>query len=156
VKVGRNDDDKKNPDQRIFFDSPPPASLGGGLEARQGFYLSVRPGHQQVMVNVNTCHAPFYKPQNFADAIDEYHQFGLRGPGVRDFGVNVRVVTKHTGTSRIVTIKGLSERNAREYKFKADPYGVVTVERFFKLSEDQCLFLHNIPFTDGQQSTILR
>ncbi|KIJ18292.1 hypothetical protein PAXINDRAFT_97712 [Paxillus involutus ATCC 200175] len=149
VKVGRNDDDKKNPDQRIFFDSPPPASLGGGLEARQGFYLSVRPGHQQVMVNVNTCHAPFYKPQNFADAIDEYHQFGLRGPGVRDFGVNVRVVTKHTGTSRIMTIKGLSERNAREYKFKADPYGVVTVERFFKLKHNLTLKRPELPLLDA-------
>lgn len=30
-----------------------PASLGGGLEAWKGFYTSVRPAHNQLMVNVN-------------------------------------------------------------------------------------------------------
>ncbi|KIK92862.1 hypothetical protein PAXRUDRAFT_829570 [Paxillus rubicundulus Ve08.2h10] len=155
VKMGRNDDDKKNPDQRIFFDSPPPAPLGGGLEARQGFYLSVRPGHQQVMVNVNTCHAPFYKPQNFADAIDEYRQFGLGGPGVQDFGVHVRVKTNHTYPSRILTIQGLFEKNAREWKFKADPYGMVTVERFFKLKHKYTLQRPDLPLLDAGSNNFI-
>ena len=45
VLVGRN---------RFFFRSPGESiSLGGGLEAWKGFYSSVRPAHNQLMVNVN-------------------------------------------------------------------------------------------------------
>ena len=45
VLVGRN---------RFFFkNAMPPVSLGGGLEAWKGFYSSVRPTHNQLMVNVN-------------------------------------------------------------------------------------------------------
>lgn len=45
VLVGRN---------RFFFASAaPPVPLGGGLEAWRGFYSSVRPSHNQLMVNVN-------------------------------------------------------------------------------------------------------
>jgi eukaryotic translation initiation factor 2C len=45
VLVGRN---------RFFFRSAmQPFSLGGGLEAWKGFYSSVRPTHNQLMVNVN-------------------------------------------------------------------------------------------------------
>lgn len=43
--VGRN---------RFFFPSEAfPASLGGSLEAWKGFYSSVRPSHNQLLVNVN-------------------------------------------------------------------------------------------------------
>jgi eukaryotic translation initiation factor 2C len=46
VLVGRN---------RFFFKTPDlaPVPLGGGLEAWKGFYSSVRPAHNQLMVNVN-------------------------------------------------------------------------------------------------------
>jgi len=45
VMVGRN---------RFFFPSlDRPVSLGGGLEAFRGFYSSVRPSYNQLMVNVN-------------------------------------------------------------------------------------------------------
>lgn len=45
VMVGRN---------KFFFRSAQqPMSLGGGLEAWKGFYSSVRPAHNQLMVNVN-------------------------------------------------------------------------------------------------------
>lgn len=45
VMVGRN---------RFFFPTAAqPFSLGGGLEAWKGFYSSVRPAHNQLMVNVN-------------------------------------------------------------------------------------------------------
>lgn len=45
VMVGRN---------RYFFaGAEPPVPLGGGLEAWKGFYSSVRPAHNQLMVNVN-------------------------------------------------------------------------------------------------------
>lgn len=46
VMVGRN---------RWFFKTPgeQPTPLGAGLEAWKGFYSSVRPAHNQLMVNVN-------------------------------------------------------------------------------------------------------
>lgn len=45
ILVGRN---------RYFFASAAtPVPLGGGLEAWRGFYSSVRPSHNQLMVNVN-------------------------------------------------------------------------------------------------------
>lgn len=43
--VGRN---------RYFFaGAEPPVPLGGGLEAWKGFYSSVRPAHNQLLVNAN-------------------------------------------------------------------------------------------------------
>lgn len=46
ILVGRN---------RFFFRDTvlAPVPLGGGLEAWKGFYSSVRPAHNQLMVNVN-------------------------------------------------------------------------------------------------------
>lgn len=45
IMVGRN---------RFFFpNAERPFDLGGGLEAFKGFYSSVRPAHNQLMVNVN-------------------------------------------------------------------------------------------------------
>lgn len=53
VMLGRN---------RFFFRSAlAPFDLGGGLEAWKGFYSSVRPAHNQLMVNVNgkvPCYIP--------------------------------------------------------------------------------------------------
>ena len=43
VRVGKN---------RFFFSSAERIVLGPGLQAVQGFYASVRPAHQQLMVNV--------------------------------------------------------------------------------------------------------
>jgi eukaryotic translation initiation factor 2C len=43
--VGRN---------KFFFPTGlAPADIGGGLEAWKGFYSSIRPAHNQLMVNVN-------------------------------------------------------------------------------------------------------
>ncbi|KAG6369734.1 putative argonaute-like protein [Boletus reticuloceps] len=132
VKIGRGDDTKKHPDQRLFFDSPDPKDIGGGLTVREGFYVSVRPAHQQLMVNVNTCHAAFYKPQNFKVALDEYNRLVKGGLGA--FGKQVRVVTqpnKHT-----VMIQGVSKQNARQKKFKHNDFGLITIEQYYKLKYD--------------------
>ncbi|KAJ7201437.1 hypothetical protein GGX14DRAFT_371505, partial [Mycena pura] len=51
IMVGRN---------RFFFPSSErPVSLGGALEAFRGFYSSVRPSHNQLMVNVNGTNTNF-------------------------------------------------------------------------------------------------
>lgn len=131
IKVGRDDDSKKHPDQRLFFDSPDPADIGGGLTVREGFYVSVRPAHQQLMVNVNTCHAAFYKPQNFVDALEEYRRF-VRGD-IGSFGRHVRVET--LPDKRVVMIQGVSKENSRQYMFKHDQFGRITIEKYYERSE---------------------
>lgn len=134
VKVGRGDETKKHPDQRLFFDNPAPRDIGGGLQVRQGFYVSARPAHQQLMVNVNTCHAAFYKPQNFADAMEEYTRLG---GNLNDFGKQVRVKT--LPNDNIVMIQGISKRNALEHKFKHNTHGFVTIAQYYQLREDDYL-----------------
>lgn len=132
VKIGRGDDTKKHPDQRLFFDAPDPKDIGGGLTVREGFYVSVRPAHQRLMVNVNTCHAAFYKPQNFVTALEQYRQF-VRG-GMGTFGHQVRVETRPN--KNVVMIQGISKENARQHKFKHSQYGWVTIEKYYELSEE--------------------
>lgn len=132
VKIGRNDDEKKHPDQRLFFNSPELKDIGGGLAAREGFYVSVRPAHQQLMINVNTCHATFYKPQNFKDALEEYSQF-VRG-NTDAFASQVRVTTRPN--NHVVMIRGVSQRNALQHRFKHNEFGWVTIAEYYERSED--------------------
>jgi eukaryotic translation initiation factor 2C len=87
------------------------------------------------MVNVNTCHAAFYKPQNFVDALDEYRRFS-RG-GTDAFGSQVRVETRPD--KHIVMIQGVSKKNARQHKFKHDQFGLISIEQYYQLSEDDHL-----------------
>ena len=83
------------------------------------------------MVNVNTCHAAFYKPQNFIAAMQEYQRFG--GGDTSAFGSQVRVVTRPNNHTAM--IKGVSKRNANEHKFKHNDYGLVTIAKYYELSE---------------------
>lgn len=125
VVVGRN--------KYFFRAAADPFPLGGGLEAWKGFYSSVRPSHQQLMVNVNVCTTAFYVAQNLADAMIEFDRasFGARKNA---FCKGVRVQTTHLNHRR--TIKEVAHVNARQYKFHAAEYGAdVTVEQYFKRSE---------------------
>lgn len=142
--VGRN---------RFFFPTQGQGfDLGGGLEAWKGFYSSVRPSHNQLMVNVNgklssdlclyaphiyhfrheVCTTAFYKPINLAEAITSFvnSTFGAR-PNA--FVKGVRVRTTHLGYKK--TIKTISSMNANQHKFQAAEFGrEVTVAEYFKLS----------------------
>ena len=142
VMVGRN---------RFFFATAmAPSDLGGGLEAWKGFYSSIRPSHNQLMVNVNgqfhsfafldhmptdynppphgsVCTTAFYKPGSLARAMIEFRDssFGAR---VNAFVKGVRVRLIHLGYTK--TVKALSNMSARQHKFT---YGnkEVTVEDYF-------------------------
>lgn len=130
VMVGRN---------RFFFPSPnaPPMSLGGGLEAWRGFYSSVRPTHNQLMVNVNVCTTAFYTPGNLADAMSNFRNasFGARVAG---FVKGVRVKTLHLGYRK--SVKALAHKTPRQHTFDcAELGGTVTVEDYFKRSQSLSL-----------------
>lgn len=147
VMVGRN---------RFFFRSPGESiSLGGGLEAWKGFYSSVRPAHNQLMVNVNVCTTAFYTPGNLAQAMTAFRDasFGARPAA---FVKGVRVTATHLGYRK--TVKALSNVNARQHKFVvADLGGEVTVEQYFQRKYNRKLQYPDMPLVDvgGQKSNLL-
>ena len=106
-------------------------SLGGGLEARRGFYSSVRPAHKQLMVNVNACTSVFYTPGNLAMRMQEFmnYSFGARPSA---FVKRLRVVVTHLGYRK--TIKRAANVSARQHRFTAEGLGEVTVEQYFAKS----------------------
>jgi hypothetical protein len=124
VMVGRN---------RFFFPSAsPPFPLGSGLEAWRGFYSSVRPSFNQLMVNVNVCATAFYSEGNLAEAMNVFEQasFGAR---MSAFVQRLRVKTDHLGHQK--TVKRLAKFNAKQHKFEAQELGgMVTVEEYFRRS----------------------
>ncbi|KAH7882235.1 Piwi domain-containing protein [Phlebopus sp. FC_14] len=134
-KVTRNDENKKPTDQRFFFSTGKSPSLGGGLEAHEGSYLSVRPAHQELMVNVNTSTAAFYQPQGFLDVWDEYKKFTSReGDAEAGFGRQVRV--RAGPTNQVRKVLGFAKVNARQHTFKHREFGKVTVEQYYKRKYD--------------------
>ncbi|CAA7266206.1 unnamed protein product [Cyclocybe aegerita] len=148
VMVGRN---------RFFFATAmQPVNLGGGLEAWKGFYSSVRPSHNQLMVNVNVCTTAFYKPGSLVAAMQEFasSSFGARPAA---FVRGVRVKTTHLGYKK--TVKKMSNLTARQHKFKADEYGgrEVTVEEYFKLKYKITLRHPEMQLVDvgGQKANLL-
>ncbi|KAH9474635.1 Protein argonaute PNH1 [Psilocybe cubensis] len=147
VMVGRN---------RFFFPTAAqPFNLGGGLEAWKGFYSSVRPAHNQLMVNVNACTTAFYTPGNLADAMTAFRNasFGARPAA---FVKGVRVRTTHLGYKK--TVKRLSNMNSNQHKFPAEEFGrEVTVAEYFKLKYKIQLRYPEMPLVDvgGQKGNFL-
>ena len=140
VVVGRN--------RHFFPKASPPVSLGGKLEAWMGFYSSVRPSFNQLMVNVNVCATAFYSEGNLAEAMVAFEQasFGAR---MSAFVQRIRIKTDHLGHHK--TVKRLAKVNARHHKFEAQELGgTVTVEEYFRRStppsflSSSCLFLQPI------------
>ncbi|KAF8065231.1 argonaute-like protein [Lyophyllum atratum] len=145
VMVGRN---------RFFFPSGTPASLGGGLEAWKGFYSSVRPSHNQLMVNVNVCTTAFYIPGSLARAMMDFRNssFGAR---VNVFVKGVRIKTTHLGYRK--TVKSLAPFNARQHTFESAEFGKVSVEVYFKRKYNVTLQHVDLPLVDvgGQKANYL-
>ncbi|KAF8639231.1 hypothetical protein AX17_001716 [Amanita inopinata Kibby_2008] len=148
VMVGRN---------RFFFPSSSEAvRLGGALEAFRGFYSSVRPAHNQLMVNVNVCTTAFYTPGNLASAMMEFRESSF-GANPKVFVRGVRVKTTHLGYRK--TVKTLSDKTAKQYKFECSDFGgaMVTVEEYFKRKYKITLKFPDIPLVDvgGKKANLL-
>ncbi|CAE6447538.1 unnamed protein product [Rhizoctonia solani] len=141
VMVGRN---------KWFFPSLHQAhDLGGGLEAYRGYYSSVRPSFQQLMVNVNVATTAFYKPGPLAAL---FLQFGPTAQNqLRTFIYNLRIEMRHTGRPMRKTIKGVKfNTSARAYKFKCDEFNGedITVEAYFKRKYNMTLKYPQFPLVD--------
>ncbi|KAF9817896.1 hypothetical protein IEO21_03090 [Rhodonia placenta] len=125
VRVGRN---------RYFFSAATQAPLGLslGIEARRGFFMSIRPTYKQLMVNVNVCMTAFYTPGNLAQAMMAFQQ--QTGGGMpRTFTDKLKVATTHLGYTRKKAIFRVSDQTARQIKFDCQELGgIVTVEQYFQ------------------------
>ncbi|KAJ7594394.1 argonaute-like protein [Mycena floridula] len=148
VLLGRN---------RFFFKSAaPPVNLGGSIEAWRGFYSSVRPTHNQLMVNVNVCTTAFYVPGNLAQAMKTFmnHSFGAR---LSVFAHKVRVKTLHLGHKK--SVFAVSNMTPSQHKFRCEEFGnaEVTVETYFKRKYNITLKHPELPLVDlgSQKKSVL-
>ncbi|KAG7095760.1 hypothetical protein E1B28_006465 [Marasmius oreades] len=147
VMVGRN---------RFFFPRDTQATpLGGGLEAFRGFYSSVRPTLNQLMVNVNVCTTAFYTAGNLAEKMIEFSDasFGAR---MSAFVKGVRVKTRHLGYTK--TVKGASSKTPSQHQFDCQELGGrVSVETYFLRKYNIKLRYPTLPLVDvgGQKSNLL-
>ncbi|QRW22769.1 argonaute-like protein [Rhizoctonia solani] len=116
-----------------FFPSLHQSSdIGVGLEAYRGYFSSVRPSFQQLMVNVNVATTVFYKPGPLAS----YSSIWACGATpIKVFVHKLRIEMRHTGRVMRKQIKGLRlDSNARTYLFKCDEYNneKISVEAYIK------------------------
>ncbi|KAI0084517.1 ribonuclease H-like domain-containing protein [Irpex rosettiformis] len=122
VRVGQN---------KYFSLSQPSFPLSLGLEARRGYFMSVRPMYKQLMVNVNACMAAFYSPGNMADAMLAFIR--TQGAMPSQFVQRLKIETSHLGYSRRRPIRRIMGTNARQQKFPCEELGgSVTVEQYFQ------------------------
>ncbi|KAF7968003.1 hypothetical protein HWV62_32204 [Athelia sp. TMB] len=140
VLVGRN---------RFFFPSTtsPPVPLGGGLEAWKGFYSSIRPAFNQLMVNVNVCTTAFYSPGNLADALTSFRRMSFGGKP-NAFVKGLRVSATHLGYRK--TIKTMSTKTSKTHSFDCPELGggKVTVEQYFSRKYSIKLQYPELPLVD--------
>ena len=111
-----------------------------GLEARQGFFMSVRPMYKQLMVNVTACTSVFYLPGNLAEAMMAFKRQS-NGGMPDNFAEGLKVITRHLGYPRKNTITRIGEFSASRTKFRLDDGRgpEITVATFFRSSKYACM-----------------
>ncbi len=120
---------------RYFFPSLETHPLTLGLEAKKGFFISVRPAYKQLMVNINVCMTAFYVPGNLAEAMVAF-QARSRGGMPNDFAYNMKVTADYRGYPMKRTIKRIDQLSARKRIFPCEEFGgQISVEDYFKKSE---------------------
>ncbi|KAJ7226883.1 argonaute-like protein [Mycena pura] len=125
VRVGRN---------KYFFPSSQGFSLGTGLVAFQGFYMSVRPTYKELMVNVNNCMTAFIVPGNLADMLKAFsrNSHGAMPTLPRAFAKSIKVMTTHLGYKMRKPIKEIASTSARNTFFDCQELGGrISVENYF-------------------------
>lgn len=143
IRFGRDVDDEDESGKKskrstrgnkFFFPDTQRFPLALGLDARRGYFMSVRPLYKQLAVNINVCMAAFYVPGNLAQAMDAFtNQTG----GLPSwFSNQLKVGTRHLGYPKKSTILRVMNSTASTTKFFCEEYkGEVTVEEFFRRSE---------------------
>ncbi|GES75473.1 piwi domain-containing protein [Rhizophagus clarus] len=118
----------------IFPSSPKsrPIILPGGVELKQGFYQSLRPGCDDLFINVDICAGVFYLPGSLSELIGKFlsrrSTDELRARGLSSNEINL--LSKYL---KNVKIEALHHRNRRP---------VYKIKRVTKESADRLMF-HN-------------
>ncbi|EWC46593.1 hypothetical protein DRE_04080 [Drechslerella stenobrocha 248] len=116
--------------------------LGGGLDAVQGYYKSVRPSFGRVLCNVNAVTSPFYGEMSLFEVI---HKVTGRHPSDQPLGEyekqrlssflkRVKVTLKHL-KGRPAIVGNVANYNANEYTFYCEALGLrrdVSVTEYFE------------------------
>ncbi|KAJ3986516.1 Piwi domain-containing protein [Lentinula detonsa] len=125
VRVGKN--------KYFFPTSSQGFNLSPGITAFQGFYASVRPTYNQLMVNVNACMTAFIEPGNLADALLAFsrNSRGAMPTLPQALMKKVRVTTHHLGYKRRYNIRNIATTTARNTTFSHSKYGKISVEEYF-------------------------
>ncbi|KAJ4481136.1 argonaute-like protein [Lentinula aciculospora] len=127
---------------KFFWPGASPLPLGGGVEAMRGFFSSVRPSYNQLMVNVNVCTTAFYQADNLANALQIFlaSSFGAQPTA---FVKGLRVRTLHLGYRK--SIKSVTNLTPRQHKFTLEDMGEVDVATYFRRSSSFfCSFRVNL------------
>ncbi|KAG8855769.1 hypothetical protein FRB91_001714, partial [Serendipita sp. 411] len=124
IRVGRN---------RHFF-GPPVQSIGNGVEAWRGYYASVRPAWNTMMVNINVCMTAFVESKNLGTAIAQFMQgsYGAVPTLSRMFQKsNLKVKTLHLGYRK--PVRAILGKTPDQQTFECKEMGgTVTVAEYFK------------------------
>ena len=112
----------------LFFRSPGTQSADGEC---QRFVVLNCPISTTTHLSI-VCTTAFYKAINLATAIQEFVSSSF-GAQPRGFVRGLRVKAMHLGYKK--TVRGIANQTARQFKFKSDDYGEVTVEQYFLKSE---------------------
>ncbi|KAK2467586.1 hypothetical protein APHAL10511_000441 [Amanita phalloides] len=144
VRLGKRD---SNGESKFFFDTEQfRRPLVPGVEAWQGFFISVRPAFGQLMVNVNVCYTAFMKPQNLAKALlDRGFNYPNAMPNMSFDMINsLKVKMKHLGhTKRLFKI---GDKSARDQFFTDKDGKKISVEGYFKQQYEITLqYPNNLP-----------
>ena len=133
VRVGQN---------KYFSLAEQSYGLSLGLEARRGYFMSVRPMYKGLMVNVNACMAAFYAPGNMAQAMFAFRD-QTQGGMPSKFAQRLQIETTHLGYRKRRGVLRIERNSARQQQFScAELGGTVTVEKYFhKSKHPSCCFI---------------
>ncbi|KAJ3552291.1 hypothetical protein NP233_g12914 [Leucocoprinus birnbaumii] len=128
---------------KSFFTPDERRDIGGGVELWRGYFQSVRPAANRLLINVDVTTAMMYKSGNLLDVCLSF--FDERNPRalaprsgftarkitrLAKFLSNLSVRTPHINKTRV--IKGLSRAGARDLSFVDSNGRTITVERYFR------------------------
>ncbi|WEW54654.1 hypothetical protein PRK78_000074 [Emydomyces testavorans] len=133
--------------RHFFLDVKEDLTLGGGLEARRGFFHSVKSSTGRLLLNLNVSTAAFYRSGNLRHVAEEVVQLDIATKDAAETGKlerflkKVRIRTKHGKTPQIRTIFEVAKTNTgvaalpSQVTFwweQGQPARHITVEEYFR------------------------
>ncbi|KAK7022960.1 hypothetical protein VNI00_016850 [Paramarasmius palmivorus] len=109
--------------------------LSPGVQAIQGFYVSVRPVYKQLAVNVNACMTAFLDlPGNMVEALESFNRRSRGGMLTLPPNLvkNIKVTTTYLGYKKRSKVFAIGTASAKNQFFPHPKYKRISVEEYFK------------------------